>query len=153
MIVILYGIEVKGYEMKFSSAHFTRLNGEFEPLHGHNFTVICRVEGSLNEENMVIDFGYVRKHIEKICMELDHKVLLPGKSSYMQIQEKDENIVVIADGKLYAIPKQDVVILPIEDTTTEQLAKYIYDKVNLPCKCTYSILVSENLGYTAIYFE
>ncbi len=138
--------------MQFSSAHFERIKGEFEPLHGHNYKVICRIEGPLNNEKVVIDFHYVKKIIEKICKKLDHRVLIPEKNPHLKIQEKDENIVILADRYLYALPKRDVVLLPIEETSTELLAKYIHEQIHLPCDCTYSVAVSENEGSTAVYF-
>ncbi len=148
----MYGIEVKSSKMQFSSAHFARVNGKFEPLHGHNYKVICRIEGPLNEEYMVIDFGTVRTQLEQICKQLDHRVLIPEKSPYIKIQEKDGSIVILADKKLYAFPIRDVKLLPIEETSAELLAKYIHEQISLPCECTYSIAVSENEGSTAVYF-
>lgn len=148
----MYGIEVKSSKMKFSSAHFVRLNGHFEPLHGHNYKVICRIEGPLNDDQIVIDFGFVKEQLEHICKQLDHRVLIPKNNSYIKIQEKDGSLVILADENLYVFPKKDVLLLPIKETSAELLAKYIHEQISLPCECTYSIAVSENEGSTAVYF-
>ena len=44
----------------FSAAHAGLHAGEFEPLHGHSFTVTLRLHGEPDETGMVCDFTDVK---------------------------------------------------------------------------------------------
>ena len=56
-------VEVRGVRLRFAAAHMATLEGELEPLHGHNYSVACRVEGELfaldvrcpHEGGMIVD--------------------------------------------------------------------------------------------------
>jgi len=64
-------------ENSFSAAHHLRLyKGKCENLHGHNWKVGVIVSSSkLNTQQMVIDFVKLKKVLNKILDQLDHKYL------------------------------------------------------------------------------
>ncbi|RKZ00014.1 MAG: 6-carboxytetrahydropterin synthase QueD [Candidatus Hydrothermota bacterium] len=64
-------------EFKFDAAHnLTRYKGKCERLHGHTYRLRVTVEGTLNDEDMVIDFGELKQIVqEKIINLLDHSYL------------------------------------------------------------------------------
>ena len=63
----------------FPAAHFITFAGHrCEPLHGHNYRVSARLEGTVDEECwFVVDFSAVKQLLRDLCAELDHKMLLP----------------------------------------------------------------------------
>ncbi len=114
-------IDGKYLNLKFSSAHFIIEHDKCSRLHGHNFYVSVEIEGDIIEEKgLILDFIYLKNLIKNICEYLDHKVLVPEK--YAKIKE---NHVEISLEKTYLIPKEDVLLLPIDNVTSEALAKYI----------------------------
>jgi len=76
----MYKVRVKRI---FSAAHnicYEKGRGESrkkcEGLHGHNWEVqVCVESEELNKEGMVIDFRYLKKQVEKLIKELDHRYL------------------------------------------------------------------------------
>jgi 6-pyruvoyltetrahydropterin/6-carboxytetrahydropterin synthase len=64
-------------ERAFSAAHFLKgYQGDCSSLHGHNWTVqvILQVK-ELDEIGIAFDFREVKKHLDKILDEFDHKCL------------------------------------------------------------------------------
>jgi len=62
---------------KFAAAHRLQMVGEkCENLHGHNWKIEAYVQGSkLNEADVLMDFGVLKKHLKEIMHTLDHKYL------------------------------------------------------------------------------
>lgn len=62
---------------KFAAAHrLEGYNGECASLHGHNWTVEVEVAGErLDECGMLIDFKDLKRMVDGIISELDHKYL------------------------------------------------------------------------------
>ena len=61
----------------FSAAHKLTMVGEkCENLHGHNWHIEVRVSGEkLNAAGVLVDFGNIKKYVNEIMSELDHKYL------------------------------------------------------------------------------
>ena len=61
----------------FSAAHLlAQIGGKCEELHGHNFKVEVTVAApSLNKSGLLIDFRVVKKWLNEIMDQLDHKHL------------------------------------------------------------------------------
>jgi 6-pyruvoyltetrahydropterin/6-carboxytetrahydropterin synthase len=125
-------VRVEGTELRFSAAHFTTFEGQCEPLHGHNYVVTVEVEGELTEDSWVVDFVKLRKMARRICDELDHRFLLQRDSSVLDIEEEVSHWGVRfrprgrASGQErgWALPKDEVVALPIDNSTAERLAEW-----------------------------
>lgn len=69
------------YELKvvsrFAAAHHLRnFYGKCEDLHGHNWKVEVYVTSDkLDDAELVMDFGLIKKHLAEVLDELDHKYL------------------------------------------------------------------------------
>lgn len=61
----------------FSAAHLlAEIGGKCEDLHGHNFKVEVTVAAEkLNSNGLLIDFRFLKKILNEILEELDHKYL------------------------------------------------------------------------------
>jgi len=61
----------------FSAAHLlAQIGGKCEELHGHNFKVeVTLAAPNLNESGLLIDFRVVKKWLNEILDQMDHKHL------------------------------------------------------------------------------
>ena len=54
-------------EREFCAAHAIWINGELEPMHGHNWRVRCIVQGeSLDSNGLVVDFHRLERDLDGI---------------------------------------------------------------------------------------
>ncbi|HOO31750.1 MAG TPA: 6-carboxytetrahydropterin synthase QueD [Thermotogota bacterium] len=62
---------------KFDAAHnLIKYHGKCENLHGHTYRMDVTVEGSLNEEGMIIDFATLKETVAKqVIGKLDHSYI------------------------------------------------------------------------------
>ncbi len=147
----MHSIRVSSQKMNFSAAHFVLGSEYCESLHGHNYTTELEIQGSLDENGMVFDFRDVKKQLIRICQILDHKVLLPGNSSRVQVTEKGDSLEVIVSGKRYVFPQEDCVVLPFTATTAELLAEYIAGQLKFSEPVKLKVCVGENIGTSGCF--
>ena len=121
-----WSIEIDKEYLKFSAAHFLIFpDGTAERLHGHNYRVYCEIEGELSEFGLVIDFIKVKPVIRDIVNALDEHWLIP-KDHHELTYKKSQGVVEIRyRERFYAAPEEDVILLPINNTSAENLASYI----------------------------
>ena len=122
-----YAIRVYKQYFNFASSHFLIFaDGSREELHGHNYQVQVKVEGPLDEGDIVIDFIPFKPFVKRLCDALDHRMLLPDRSPHLELDVNDERVEVRhRDGSYFCFPRRDVVILPLPNTSTEMLARHI----------------------------
>ncbi len=147
----MYSVSVKDQRMHFSASHFLKSEGEFENLHGHNYSLKIKLTGPLNVDGMVYDFREVKSKALKICKTLDHKVLLPGESQTIKVSKSEEFLEVHVGEKRYVFPEEDCVIIPTKATTAELLAKYIHEHLDFPKDLDLKVCVSESTGSKGCY--
>lgn len=135
-----YEISVEKPALWFSSSHFLIGYDKCEHLHGHNYKVKISCRGELKGD-MLVNFSDLRAFGQEIIAQLDHKILLPGKSHEIKIDERDHTLNVSAGNKSYSFPKKDVLILPISATTSENLANHIYHQIKKKIQ-EFEVLVS-----------
>ncbi|MSR30424.1 MAG: 6-pyruvoyl tetrahydropterin synthase family protein [Gemmataceae bacterium] len=121
-----YQVRVTKDHLIFSSGHFITYEGnQCERLHGHNYRTAVEVEGPLDPNHYVFDFIALKRRTQEITADLDHRMMLPRNNSVISVQEKGNRVEVRYKEKEWIFPLEDCVILPIENTTAEQLARYI----------------------------
>lgn len=160
-----YKVRVTKDYLTFCAAHFISFEGtQCERLHGHNYKVAAEIEGRLNEDHLVFDFIVLKGLLRDIANELDHRMLVPTRSTVLRI-EHDERTVRLAYGrKEWTLPREDCVLLPIENTTAELLAKWIHGRLGAeirahtarlspapPAPDLLSVEVEESHGQCATY--
>ena len=109
----------------FSSAHNLRgYKGKCEDLHGHNWRVeITAQSADLDNIGIVLDFKYLKKKLNSVLESMDHKYL----------------------NKLVYFKKVN--------PTSENIAKYIYDKLKPALPLLKAVTVWENSISSATYEE
>lgn len=126
-----YSIKVYKQYFNFASSHFLVFDdGSREPLHGHNYRVSLKGEVGELHKDMVFDFLDIKPIVKGICDSLDHRLLIPKDNSLLTIHEEEKNFKVNTPcGSYFSFPKQDVLLLPISNTSAERLAIYISSKI------------------------
>lgn len=122
-------VTVEGVRLRFAAAHMATLGDELEPLHGHNYSVRCRVDGELTADAWVIDFSLLKRYVREACDQLDHQFLLQRDSSLIESTEEDGGWTLVFGDRRYHFPASDVVVLSIANTTAELLAEWIAGEV------------------------
>lgn len=157
-----YSIKVYKQYFNFASSHFLIFeDGSREPLHGHNYRVMLKGEASELHADMVFDFLDIKPIVREVCDSLDHKLMIPKLNPQIKIFELEKNFnIVTPDGSDFSIPKQDVLLLPILNTSAERIAMYLCDRIK---ELTFErfgykfklleIEVEETPGQSAIYIH
>lgn len=116
---------------QFAAAHFiTYGNGQSEPLHGHNYRIGAVLSGPLDEYHLVVDFVRLKRDIEMVAAELDHRVLLAADNPALPVEHTAEGEVIVRSGaERYVFPARDVVVLDVPNTTAEMIAAWIADRL------------------------
>lgn len=123
-----FEITVGKEDLFFAAAHFIPFyGGACETLHGHNYRVRATLTGRLQETGWVHDFISVRDALRELLASLDHRMLLPADNERLEIERDSGEVRVRCASRGFVFPAQDVVLLPIANTTAELLAAYLAD--------------------------
>lgn len=121
-----YHVSISKDYLVFSAGHFITFDGGVcERLHGHNYRVTAEVHGPLDENQYVVDFIALRDTLVEIVNELDHHMLLPTQHPLIRVTEDGEETLVTFEERRWIFPRCDCVLLPLANTTTELLGRYI----------------------------
>ena len=130
-----FSIEVAKDYFNFASAHFLIFaNGQREPLHGHNYQVSVKMEGELDRAGVVLDFIAFKPLVKRICDSLDHRTLIQTESPNIQVRRRVHEVEVRYRRQKIILPKQDVILLPLANTSTELLAEHIARRIRRQVK-------------------
>jgi len=112
--------------LKFSAAHFLIFpDGRAERLHGHNYKVFVELETELDRHGLVINFQEIKPLVREICDELDEHMLVPGKHPVLTaVRSADGTTEIRYQERRYSIPSEEVIVLPIGNTSAENLAAW-----------------------------
>ena len=87
------------------------------------------VDGSLDENYYVFDFIALKDRSLEIVQELDHRMLVAMKNPLLPVSDTTDEVQIRYRNKRWIFPREDCVLLPIENTTAELLAKYIAERL------------------------
>ena len=125
-----FTIEVAKDYFNFASAHFLIFaNGRREPLHGHNYQVSVAMEGELDGAGIVLDFISFKPLVKAICDNLDHRTLIQTKSPAITVEERGREVEITYKKQRLLLPRGDVILLPVMNTSTELLAEHIAKQI------------------------
>ncbi len=113
----------------FSAAHAGLHDGEFEPLHGHTFTVTLRLHGDLDKDGMVCDFTSTKTALAAAITPLRRRTLMPAQPPGGRCTAMDGQILIECGAKHYSLPVGDVMLLPVANTTTEAIAGWLLTRL------------------------
>jgi len=154
-----FRIRVTKDNLVFCSGHFITYEGDkCERLHGHNYRTAVELEGPLDENHYVFDFIALKHRVREITDDLDHRMMLPTRNSLVRLEEVNHQIQVRYRDRQWVFPKDDCVLLPIENTTAELLARYIAGRLIESLRQRHGVTrgllkveVEESFGQSAFY--
>jgi 6-pyruvoyltetrahydropterin/6-carboxytetrahydropterin synthase len=154
-----YTVRVTKDYLVFCSGHFiTYHGGECERIHGHNYRVAAEVEAPLDDNHYVFDFIALKNIMRRLTDELDHYMLVPTRSKLIAVTETPRSVRLAFRDKEWVFPREDCVLLPVENTTAELIAKYLAGKLRDELKSVHQLTpdvirleVEETFGQVARY--
>lgn len=149
-----FRVDVTKEQFVFSAAHFITVAGDIcERIHGHNYGVRASVEGPLDENRYVVDFIALRDAVLAETTALDHHVLLPRDHAEIKVSSDQRETTATFRDRRWVFPNEDCVILPVINTTAEEIARVIAERVRERTRAafganlhTIEVAVDENHG-------
>lgn len=121
-------LELAKQDMGFSAAHFTLFSStERERLHGHHYQVAVTLAVNIQDDGLSVDYKVYKTKIRALCQTLDEYVLLPTQSPYLKIVEEGLYLYALFNQERIPFLKSDVLLLPIRNTTVEELSNYFLE--------------------------
>ncbi len=142
-----WSISIDKDYLKFSSAHFLIFpDGTAERLHGHNYRVFVDLHCGLDEHGLVVNFKEIKPLVRQLCDELDEYVLIPGRHAELTAERDGDAMVIRYRERLYRIPADEVLVLPIGNTSAENLAAWFGRTLRDRMRAAWPRLVVEQLS-------
>lgn len=138
-------IRVSSPDLSFSAAHFITFDATTrEAVHGHDYRVAVRLQGGLNREGLLVDFLWVQRTLRDLISGWDHRILLPGHHPQVRVVADDRMVEVVFGDSSWRFPAADCVVLPVENTTAEHLARLLAEAFRKRLHdCGFSIIAGE----------
>ena len=157
----IFSVSIGKEMLRFTAAHFIAFRGFREPLHGHTYQAQVTVSGPVGPDGYVVDFLVLKKVAEEECARLHFRTLLPRESDCLTIEEQEAVIAVqCEDGSHFLFPRQDVCLLPIVHTSSEEIARYLIARLRERLReargnsiQTIEVLIEDIPGQTAVCRE
>lgn len=73
------------------------------------------------------DYAVYKAQIRKLCEVLDEYTILPSDSPYLRVSEDGEYYRVTHDQDQLLFLKADTLVLPVRNTTVEDLSHYLLE--------------------------
>ena len=156
-----FSVSIGKEMLRFTAAHFIAFHGFREPLHGHTYQAQVTVSGPVAADGYVVDFLVLKKIAEEECAQLHFRTLLPRESDCLTIEEHGEEVTVrCEDGVRFLFPRQDVCLLPIIHSSSEEIARYLVTRLRERLReargsniQTIEVLIEDIPGQTAVCKE
>ena len=82
-----------------------------------------------SDAGMVLNFITFKPLVKQVCDDLDHRTLIQQGHSMLTVRRSPKVIEVHYKDQRLILPRRDVILLPIANTSTELLAEYIAGKL------------------------
>ncbi|MDQ2077959.1 6-carboxytetrahydropterin synthase [Marinimicrobium sp. ABcell2] len=100
-------------------------------LLGETWLANVQLQGDLDDQGMVCDFGIVKKRLrEWLDKELDHRLLVPSRSHNLTLTEKGDNVELrwrfgINEEFVHCVaPREALALVDAEELTRESVARW-----------------------------
>ncbi len=124
-------ISIDGWDagIRFVAGHFLPSIEKCSRLHGHNYALTIILEGEPDRNGIILDFIKLKEAANKLIEKIDHRMLLPDTGKSMTVRRSGDSISVRFGGKRYQFPASDVVMMPLENVSAEELSAYFAEEL------------------------
>ncbi len=124
-------ISIDGWDagIRFVAGHFLPSIEKCSRLHGHNYALTIILEGEPDRNGIILDFIKLKEAASKLIEKIDHRMLLPDSGKSMTVRRSGDSISVRFGGKRYQFPASDVVMMPLENVSAEELSAYFAEEL------------------------
>jgi 6-pyruvoyltetrahydropterin/6-carboxytetrahydropterin synthase len=118
-------IYIRKEALKFSAAHMTVFpDGTKEALHGHNYRTELAIDLAEISLQSMISFSKFKDAVREISKSWDERVLVAEKCPFLKMgPARGQELEFTLCGKRYVLPADEVVLLPVDNITTETLSQ------------------------------
>lgn len=127
-------IAVDKTSCEFSASHAVISNDYVEGIHGHNYLAEVEIKGTVDSDEILIDFIFLDNLLQVLTSEWNHYVLIPNQNPHLKIKENGENLELQYGERFYSIPGEEIKLLTCTNVTTEVLARLLGNKVVIELK-------------------
>jgi len=101
------------------------------------------VEGEPDERGLIVDFLELKRILKQLCGRYDHRILLPDNNPVLKRLSEGASTRIAVHGREFEFPSENIVWLPVVNTTVEELARVVADELvqNLPYPNVHRIAV------------
>ena len=147
----VYEIRIRKDALKFASSHMTVFSdGTKEALHGHHYQPTVSIQFQDASFKKMIPFSDVKLGMKKIAALWDEKVLLATQNPYFKIIKKTKDSFEFSlCKKKYLLPKDEVVLLKVDNITCEALAEAYFEFLEMEL----DLFEIENITSVSVYIE
>jgi 6-pyruvoyltetrahydropterin/6-carboxytetrahydropterin synthase len=123
---VKHRIVIAREQYKFSCAHMTVFaDGSKERLHGHNYTIALEIEVERVELASMVPFAPLKAALAELCAAWKEHVLLASKNPFFELVRDGDELEFKLCGDRYVMPRQDALLLPIDNISVEALAVHV----------------------------
>jgi 6-pyruvoyltetrahydropterin/6-carboxytetrahydropterin synthase len=87
------------------------------------------LEGEIDHAGVVLDFITFKPLVKQVCDALDHRTLIQTESPIVKVNRRGKEIEVRYKTQRLLLPRQDVILLPLVNTSTELLAEHVANQI------------------------
>lgn len=103
-------------------------DGTAERLHGHNYHIGVALDLADASFERMVPFQAIKDAVHAVCAAWKEHLLIAGENPHVEVvRDEVGEIELSVCGKRYVAPRQDVLILPVDNTSTEALAAHVAD--------------------------
>lgn len=125
----MHRIHVARDRYKFSCAHMTVFpGGRKERLHGHNYRLSLALELADVSFAAMVEFEPLKAALADLCAEWKERTLIARDNPHFELVRDDgAEFEFRLCGQRYVLPREDVLLLPIDNTAVEPLSALAAD--------------------------
>ena len=149
-----YEIRIRKEALKFASSHMTVFkDGTKESLHGHHYVPTVTLQLKTANFKEMIAFSELKGAMKKIAGLWDEKVFLATENPhYNLLKQTKTSLEFELCQKRYVLPRDEVVLLKVDNVTCENLAKAYFDFLQMELDWL-QISAKKNIQAVSVYIE
>jgi len=125
-VSVSHRISISREQYKFSCAHMTVFpDGTKERLHGHNYQLSIALEVDRVDLAAMIPFTQIKTVLAEVCAAWKERVFVARHNPQLVIVKDDHELEITLCGQRYVFPREDALLLPIDNISVEALAAHV----------------------------